>query len=1850
MGLNTFNCPNAAPVQFRKKYYGIFDQDTLSKSPGANVGYFKFDTPIPHYEREVNIDFVYLRGNGNNQITIQLDGITKSQFGIDKNQFQVTKLCDNQYNLFNMLAYKEFEQYLKYRQKYAMNGNQIIIRVSETDYWSNFRALLTSSIQVNINTCHPSCLTCTDSKENSCITCTSQATLKNGKCTCNSAFLFQDGQCVPTCDQTKQYFKKQEKDIICTYIKNCLSWDITNQKCLQCQNPMLSQQDKCVSSCSSGFEPVLNKKTKLTECLLIDRYLNVSFQLFAFHSNEFSGIEAASISGLSPYQFVTQYDLGSIVSKCGNQQLYDFPKNTDSQILITLNNQKQNITLTQSQLSQATDICGFEGLEVFGTFSLYAISNSQNNTLNILNQNSNAYFGVREISIYTFDCLQNNCKNCTLNNLETTCQTCVVGYYLQSNTCIQCNPTCYDCQNSSSCISCLPIQGLTLNKSNQCVCQEYYFFDSVNTVCSACKNQKCLTCQENDSTQCISCKPPLALLATDCVESCGTGMAVNQSSNKCQNCIQNCSNCDNNLLSCNKCQNGFFFLSDQCQQNCPDGYYGDVQNAICIPCSQSECVNCVFSKDICTKCQNNFLVDINSSKCISNCSFNQYADQGYCKNCSQLYQNCASCDITKCTKCIDNFVLSVDQKLCLNQCPIETVQVNQQCIQCKANCNLCDSNLVCQQCSTGFYLYQGQCSQTCLPQYYPDQYNKCQPCSNLFMNCSTCSSKQCLTCDVNSNYKYLDVNQKQCVENCEIGQFLDSKNQCQKCQNIQCATCNQSNSSICLSCDPSNSSGNIFLDQSGNCVKQCLFGFFADLNNVCQDCKQYDTNCILCNSKICLQCKDSFCLQIDNTLQSSCKASNPNCNQNNCPNYCLACQNDICLACSQNFFLLNGQCVRECTGPQYYANYQQQTCDSCSQKFGQDCLECNQNSCIKCNQPNQYIFKSQCKNSCGDGYYVDNNNFCQPCSNNNCLSCNPLNPIQCQTCPNSKSLLQNGDCVSQCSQGYYQNLDQCSACSSNCSICNSSQCLMCKQNYKLDVTQQNCINTACPPGQYQGQNYFGSDACLDCSKLFDNCIECTSNQCQKCNSQKILNSSNNTCIDSCPDNYYAENNVCKQCTNPQCKTCSTSVCNSCFLNGQNPYLNEQGNCVSKCKSTEYLDEKNLKCISCSSKYGSSCLSCNSQACIKCDKNQFISDINNNSCVSTCPSGQYGNTTTNLCQNCENSRCSTCNQQPNLCDKCINQYPYLFQGQCLSQCQEGYFPDQDNNCQSCISKYDINCALCDLKQCNSCSPSSNLFLLNNSCVSTCPDFYYPFQQDIKICKQCQDSNCKQCNISDPSKCLSCSGSYLLNEQCNKICPYGTFPNQIDNTCTYCYSKFSSCQECTEKNCISCLENLFMLEDTQQCVQSCPANYIDSSLINNNPNSNLISNSINKKVCKRCANQNCNTCDPKDTNKCLSCSQSLENSPLIYLYNKDCIQKCDFYVNLATNECFDSCPNYLLQIENPKQCQECPQFIQSKACVKQCTSNTYIDQTHSKLCVVCQDQYDNNCILCNSSKCLKCSQGFYLYQNKCYSQCPENTYFDKENYICLDKCIDPLVLISPKQCSKNCPSGYYKEPINSQNQIICGLCDKKCKECFKKSSFCTVCSQGSGWDCLDKEDFDTFLKNQYCEYLKEESQIEKCSKIVTEKDRFISYINGNQDMGIIKFNCPNSNSVQFKKQFYGNPLGSTDTYNFKFETNIPHFEREVNIDFIFFRGDGDNQITVYLDGVKKNKFEIYYPFQLKELCDSSMKWLKKAYKEFEQILKCNFILFQYNKINSQQKIFFIHKINNQISIQQKKYLQN
>ncbi|EAR90730.2 hypothetical protein TTHERM_00706450 (macronuclear) [Tetrahymena thermophila SB210] len=266
MGVVKFNCPDSQSVQFKNQFYGSPLETIYTYN-------FNFETNIPHFQKEVNIDFIFFRKNGNNQITVSLDGVNENKFEIYY-PFLIQELCNSKYGGLKE-AYKQFEQLLKYRQKYQQSGNQIQVSVNEKKQMFNFKALVISSIQININTCHQTCLSCNDSSANSCTSCSQDANFQNGKCSCkDSGYFFQDGQCVKICSNAQGYHQKISSEQVCTYIQNCQSWDIKNQKCIKCQGLMLPQFDKCVNNCSSGFQPVLNPETKSQECLLTDRYKN----------------------------------------------------------------------------------------------------------------------------------------------------------------------------------------------------------------------------------------------------------------------------------------------------------------------------------------------------------------------------------------------------------------------------------------------------------------------------------------------------------------------------------------------------------------------------------------------------------------------------------------------------------------------------------------------------------------------------------------------------------------------------------------------------------------------------------------------------------------------------------------------------------------------------------------------------------------------------------------------------------------------------------------------------------------------------------------------------------------------------------------------------------------------------------------------------------------------------------------------------------------------------------------------------------------------------------------------------------------------------------------------------------------------------------------------------------------------------------------------------------------------------------------------------------------------------------------------------------------------------------------
>ncbi len=132
------------------------------------------------------------------------------------------------------------------------------------------------------------------------------------------------------------------------------------------------------------------------------------------------------------------------------------------------------------------------------------------------------------------------------------------------------------------------------------------------------------------------------------------------------------------------------------------------------------------------------------------------------------------------------------------------------------------------------------------------------------------------------------------------------------------------------------------------------------------------------------------------------------------------------------------------------------------------------------------------------------------------------------------------------------------------------------------------------------------------------------------------------------------------------------------------------------------------------------------------------------CVVNCPTWTYDDFGT--CINCD-STCLRCNSTGSSSCTACNQTslrPYLFNGQCKTQCPIGFYPDSLKTCQSCPTE----CTSCNGPQaCTGCQ--SPLYLYNGQCIAQCPNGY--FNDPSGNCIKCK-TGCLTCNSL--SNCTSC----------------------------------------------------------------------------------------------------------------------------------------------------------------------------------------------------------------------------------------------------------------------------------------------------------------------------------------------------------------------------------------------------------------------------------------------------------------------------------------------------------------
>lgn len=160
-----------------------------------------------------------------------------------------------------------------------------------------------------------------------------------------------------------------------------------------------------------------------------------------------------------------------------------------------------------------------------------------------------------------------------------------------------------------------------------------------------------------------------------------------------------------------------------------------------------------------------------------------------------------------------------------------------------------------------------------------------------------------------------------------------------------------------------------------------------------------------------------------------------------------------------------------------------------------------------------------------------------------------------------------------------------------------------------------------------------------------------------------------------------------------------------------------------------------------------------------------------------------------------SGCDSCSSSAlSACSSCETATPTLYlslspTGSCVSTCPSGTYPEStglycapcDVSCVDCTGRTNTQCVGCQSGYFRQPAPSTS------SCLTTCPTKYY---QDtiLNTCQPCHLA-CNTCTGPTYTECLSCdTGYYLLGATTCVLpadCPTGTYPDSSTFTCTGIY---------------------------------------------------------------------------------------------------------------------------------------------------------------------------------------------------------------------------------------------------------------------------------------------------------------------------------------------------------------------------------------------------------------------------------------------------------------------------------
>ncbi len=419
--------------------------------------------------------------------------------------------------------------------------------------------------------------------------------------------------------------------------------------------------------------------------------------------------------------------------------------------------------------------------------------------------------------------------------------------------------------------------------------------------------------------------------------------------------------------------------------------------------------------------------------------------------------------------------------------------------------------------------------------------NGCIPCanSNQIVHdgiCYSCAEKANMSI---SKCKW-DEQQNKAVPVCVSGTALNEDgSNCVKCSNDNqiivngyCHTCGTASNALTCQWD----------EQQNKAMPVCVSGTILN---------EEGTACIKCSAdnQIVHNGKCYTCGGISNAL--TCKWDEQ---QNKAIPVCVSGtvlneEGTACINCSDdNHIVINGKC-HSCSEPDIICNKVQNICE--------EGKALNPHGyCISCTGKNQVIHDGKClscvNNTNGSCAWDEENNKVQ----NICDEGNALNPHgYCTSCTGKNQLIHNGKCytcgndgngsctwddennkaVKVCDEGMANNIHgYCTSCTGKNQVIHDGKCLSCGA---FIIGCNSCV-------------YKSSDERIECKSCSQGTLvdgECKVTQTKTCDSGTYLTPLN-TCIASCPLNYFANNKTGKCEKKPE-------GCNE---------FDEKGDCIGKC--------------------------------------------------------------------------------------------------------------------------------------------------------------------------------------------------------------------------------------------------------------------------------------------------------------------------------------------------------------------------------------------------------------------------------------------------------------------------------------------------------------------------------------------------------------------------------------------------------------------------------------------------------------------------------------------------------------